>query len=380
MLLPVQWLRSKIAGRRPGDGVMRAVLDGEPFINRRDGVMCWLDADGTLQDTPLLGGAPLASPMFTGTPRAPTPLTGDSSTRLSTTAFVAAALATLVDSAPATLDTLKELAAAIGNDPTFAADIMASLASMSAGLGQCELVMSGGNLVLTPKGGGLVTVNGVARQIPAGGVSLAPTGFVPGTNYFAYLAWVAGALVLEGSATGHAPNAAGQDVKSSDATRTLVGAFRPAGTVAAPAFVNSGTQRLVRSFYNSRQVSLETWLTSNTAVAANAPTDMPGMSLLEWFQWEREVPFAGAGSTWTRGGSALPTTLSIAVDGVGRLAGGMQNSGANYGAGGGPPAGPLTGLGEGYHTAKLQVANGNLSNTYSGDPTLRQTYLGVRLN
>lgn len=28
MLLPVQWLRSKIAGRRPGDGVMRALLDG----------------------------------------------------------------------------------------------------------------------------------------------------------------------------------------------------------------------------------------------------------------------------------------------------------------------------------------------------------------
>lgn len=42
--------------------------------------------------TALAGKAPLASPAFTGTPTAPTPTTGDSSTKLATTAFVQSAV------------------------------------------------------------------------------------------------------------------------------------------------------------------------------------------------------------------------------------------------------------------------------------------------
>lgn len=47
----------------------------------------------TLADVTAAGGAPLASPTFTGAPAAPTPAPGDSSTKLATTAFVAAAAA-----------------------------------------------------------------------------------------------------------------------------------------------------------------------------------------------------------------------------------------------------------------------------------------------
>jgi hypothetical protein len=71
--------------------------------------------------------APLASPAFTGTPTAPTPTAGDNSTKLSTTAFVAAAIAALVNASPSTLDTLNELAAALGNDPNFATTVSTSL-------------------------------------------------------------------------------------------------------------------------------------------------------------------------------------------------------------------------------------------------------------
>lgn len=67
--------------------------------------------------------APLASPTFTGNPKAPTPAVGDNSLSLSTTAFVQRAIATLVDSSPAALDTLQELATALGNDPNFATTI-----------------------------------------------------------------------------------------------------------------------------------------------------------------------------------------------------------------------------------------------------------------
>ncbi|EIY0318172.1 phage tail protein [Escherichia coli] len=72
--------------------------------------------------------APKASPTFTGTPKAPTPAAGNNTTQLATTAFVQAALTALINGAPATLDTLKEIAAAINNDPKFSTTINNALA------------------------------------------------------------------------------------------------------------------------------------------------------------------------------------------------------------------------------------------------------------
>ncbi|EHM8897907.1 phage tail protein [Escherichia coli] len=76
--------------------------------------------------------APKASPTFTGTPTAPTPANSDNSKKLATTEFVAKALAALAGSAPKTLDTLKELADALGNDPNFATTVLNKLAEKLA--------------------------------------------------------------------------------------------------------------------------------------------------------------------------------------------------------------------------------------------------------
>ncbi|HAX7266642.1 TPA: phage tail protein [Escherichia coli] len=72
--------------------------------------------------------APKESPMFTGTPKAPTPAAGNNTTQVATTAFVQVALTALINGAPATLDTLKEIAAAINNDPKFSTTINNALA------------------------------------------------------------------------------------------------------------------------------------------------------------------------------------------------------------------------------------------------------------
>ncbi|HGW7753889.1 TPA: phage tail protein, partial [Escherichia coli] len=72
--------------------------------------------------------APKESPTFTGTPKAPTPAAGNNTTQIATTAFVQAALMALINGAPATLDTLKEIAAAINNDPKFSTTINNALA------------------------------------------------------------------------------------------------------------------------------------------------------------------------------------------------------------------------------------------------------------
>jgi len=67
--------------------------------------------------------ANLASPTFTGTPLAPTATAGTNTTQIATTAFVQSAVTSLVNSSPSTLDTLGELATALGNDPNFATTI-----------------------------------------------------------------------------------------------------------------------------------------------------------------------------------------------------------------------------------------------------------------
>ncbi|MBA8262181.1 phage tail protein [Escherichia coli] len=63
------------------------------------------------------------NPTFTGEPKAPTPAAGNNTTRIATTAFIQAAITALINGAPATLDTLKEIAAAINNDPKFSTTI-----------------------------------------------------------------------------------------------------------------------------------------------------------------------------------------------------------------------------------------------------------------
>ncbi len=68
------------------------------------------------------------SPVFTGIPKAPTAPAGNNTTQLATTAFVQATLKALINGAPATLDTLKEIAAAINNDPKFSTTINNALA------------------------------------------------------------------------------------------------------------------------------------------------------------------------------------------------------------------------------------------------------------
>ena len=83
-------------------------------------------------DAALAEKAPLASPALTGTPTAPTAIAGTSSTQVATTAFVAGAVAAVINGSPGALDTLNELAAALGNDANFSATITNAIAGKLA--------------------------------------------------------------------------------------------------------------------------------------------------------------------------------------------------------------------------------------------------------
>ena len=89
-------------------------------------------SDITGLDAALAAKAPLASPALTGTPTAPTATGGANNTQIATTAFVAAAISGVINGAPGALDTLNELAAALGNDASFATTITNGLAEKLA--------------------------------------------------------------------------------------------------------------------------------------------------------------------------------------------------------------------------------------------------------
>lgn len=71
----------------------------------------------------------LTDSALTGNPTAATQTAGNNTTRLATTAFVQAAITALINAAPGTLDTLNELAAALGNDANFATTTATSLSN-----------------------------------------------------------------------------------------------------------------------------------------------------------------------------------------------------------------------------------------------------------
>ena len=73
--------------------------------------------------------APLASPALTGTPTAPTAAANTNTTQIATTAYVQTEINDLIASAPGALDTLNELAAALGNDANFSTTVTNSLAT-----------------------------------------------------------------------------------------------------------------------------------------------------------------------------------------------------------------------------------------------------------
>ena len=101
--------------------------------NVTDTEIGYLDGVTSAIQTQIDAKAPLASPTFTGTPTLPTDTiavtqtAADSSTKVATTAFVTGAVTDLIGGAPGALNTLNELAEAIGDDASYAAGITTAL-------------------------------------------------------------------------------------------------------------------------------------------------------------------------------------------------------------------------------------------------------------
>ena len=114
------------------DGIVAAIGATAPAAHTHDDryyTEAEIDDALAAVDAGLALKAPIASPAFTGTPTVPTAAQGTNTTQAASTAFVHGAINDLINAAPGLLDTLDEIAAALGDDPNFAATMTTALAA-----------------------------------------------------------------------------------------------------------------------------------------------------------------------------------------------------------------------------------------------------------
>ncbi|EOK6283307.1 phage tail protein [Escherichia coli] len=197
------------------------------------------------------------NPTFTGEPKAPTPAAGNNTTRIATTAFVQAAITALINGAPDTLDTLKEIAAAINNDPKFSTTINNALsgkqpldetlthlsgkdvAGLLAYLGLGELALAGattGAMLVNGYVAIPLIISGVRRPLiiqwgvgQFGGSLGDDAGYL---NNFPF-AFPSACYVMVASHVGHTPSAAGI-LSASAITKSGFRGFSSVATAANP--------------------------------------------------------------------------------------------------------------------------------------------------
>jgi len=181
--------------------------------------------------------------------------------------------------------------------------------------GQCYLSLQAGVLLLSPYNGNNIIINSVVQQIPAGGISLPPTGLQPNQLYYIYALMSGSTMTLEASTANHVTSTFdGVEIKNLDQSRTLVGM---AYTVAGPAWADGNAGQIyVLSWFNPR---LKSGTTAFNAFHTTAGGDFVEISteIRNYFiTWaNRNVRYTTGGSCGGNGGDGVASAMSF--DGVG---------------------------------------------------------------
>lgn len=248
-------------------------------------------------------------------------------------------------------------------------DGTAVVANTGGVYGQCRLTKSGANLLLKPRGGNLLTINGTPQIVPDAGVSLAPTGLTAGFYYiYAYMS--GSTMTLEASTTARATSTTagnkGVEIKSGDDTRTLVGAAYST----AAAFSDTTTSRLVLSWFNRRNLSSRGWLTTGRAVTSTSIVEINIEARAYFLNWADEAASASACGSASNSSANQYTYMAVGWDGVAVLGGyavganPTANSPNSLSASAAAPAGQLTEAALHYGVLGGAVTSG--TGTYTG--------------
>lgn len=182
------------------------------------------------------------------------------------------------------------------------------------GHGQCRLLQaSTTQLKLVQRNGRNLIINGVPQQVPNTGVTVSNSGLAASTLYYVYAYMVGTTMTLEVVTTGHSTNTDGVEIKTGDATRTLVGMV---WTDASVLFQDSPALRHVGSYFNRRirsaVVSAPSAYGFSTTSFAEITPNMQ-VSIVAWADENIDASFDGNLYNSTTG--AL-TSLNLYADGA----------------------------------------------------------------
>lgn len=232
--------------------------------------------------------------------------------------------------------------------------ISTAVKNLGLRLGQCILSKVSTNLVLTPRDGNLLTVNGVANTVPDAGVSLAATGLTPGTLYYIYATATGGAInALQASTTAPAISTTagnkGVKIKTGDDTRTLVGMARP---ITGPAWQDAAAQRFVRSYFNEPGVAITGAATTAAAGASTTYVEVATAARAEFLLWSGEIVDVSCLGTMTDSSGPNSMAANIGIDSASAVAQEVaMNNYATSARCGFNVSYAASGLAEGYHYA-----------------------------
>lgn len=343
--------------------------------------------------------APLNSPDFTGPVLLDTAAPGTNNRQAANTSFVtaaiAAAIANLVASAPGQLDTLNELATALGNDANFSATVFAQIAQRAMvggsnaqtfsvapatgpehaarlsqiGHGQCRLyVVDAAHLKLSRFGGpGNIIINGVPRQIPEAGITIDNSGLTPDTLYYAfvYMNGANMALELQKGVTHSLDPATGVEIKTGDVTRTLAGMVY---TTSASQFSDVNGARFLLNYFNRR--NLFSYTSVPSAVNFTNPVTITEISTAlrcRFLTWGDEATSGGCDGEMASSLAGSSVLVQCMVDGIwwGPICAAYEQS-----AGWGIPYSShgVSQIGEGIHTGQFygSVSGGGYGTLVTG--------------
>lgn len=169
-------------------------------------------------------------------------------------------------------------------------------------------------------------INGVSQVIPSAGVTLANTGLTAATLYYIYAYMDGATMTLEASATGHAQHTDGVEIKSGDATRSLVGmVYTGAGTPGT-----FQTVPYILSWYNRMaRYAHATYATDRSSTVVPF-TEMSASERAYFLVWESTpIELGFVGSVTCTQGSGVTVRMCVGIDGV-ACGSGLAFTGTGY--------------------------------------------------
>lgn len=225
-------------------------------------------------------------------------------------------------------------------------------------------------------GGSYLFINGTNESIQSAGVTVSNSGVSAGTLYYAYAYMNSGTMTLELSTTTHVTDSTyGHQVKSGDATRTLVGmCYGDTGGV----FADTAAKRYVLSYYNRKALSVTVSPSGNQDITSAPWVEINSDSRTQFLSWGETVTIStvilasNTAGVAIYGSVGLGTTVGtysggyIGIYGVSGVTGYVANLSAS-----GPAA-----VGAGFNCATLMGGRDSGTATYGSG--YRKYYITIQ--